>query len=412
VLVGTAIVLTGVNLRTAVNSVGPVLQEIEQGLGVSSAAAGVITTLPVLCFAALGFAGPPLAARYRDGHVLAAALLAMVLGLLGRAAAGSFWLFVLGTVAAMAGGALGNVLLPGLVKRYFPGRTGLLVSAYGTAMAIGGTLASGATAAIADRIGPGGWRWALGIWAALALVAVVPWLAVPARPGASAGTHTAVRMRTLLHSRLTWSMVLMFGLQAMQAYVIIGWTAQYLRDQGMSAASAGLLVGLNAVIAIPVNAIVPPLAVRQGLQRPLLVSCVCCYLAGWTGLATVPLTATWLWATLLGLGLGTFAMVLTLMGLRARTPESTAALSTVVQGGGYLLAAVGPLLVGVLRGATGGYTGMFVLVYVGVVLLLITGWTVCRERYVDDELPTPGGADSEPDIEVAGTEPPVTVRKR
>jgi CP family cyanate transporter-like MFS transporter len=415
-LVATAIVLTGLNLRTAVNSVGPVLQEIEHGLGVSSTAAGVITTLPVLCFAALGFAGPPLAARFRDGHVLAAALLLMAVGLVGRAAAGSFALFVLGTVAAMTGGALGNVLLPGLVKRYFPGRTGLLVSAYGTAMAIGGTLASGATAAIAARIGEDGWRWALGVWAVPALVAVVPWLAVPARPGASAGTHTAVRMRALLRSRLAWSMVLVFGLQAMQAYVIIGWTAQYLRDQGMSAASAGLLVGLNAVIAIPVNAIVPPLAVRQRLQRPLLVGCICCYLAGWTGLAAAPLTATWLWVSLLGLGLGTFAMILTLMGLRARTPESTAALSTVTQGGGYLLAAVGPLLVGVLRGTTGGYTGMFVLVYVGVVLLLVAGWAVCRERYVDDEVPGlvsgARGATGEPVVEAAGTEPAVTLPER
>jgi CP family cyanate transporter-like MFS transporter len=412
-LVATAIVLTGVNLRTAVNSVGPVLQEIEQGLGVSSAAAGVITTLPVLCFAALGFAGPPLAARYRDGHVLAAALLAMVVGLVGRAAAGSFWLFLLGTVAAMTGGALGNVLLPGLIKRYFPGRTGLLVGAYGTAMAIGGALASGATAAIAARIGAGGWRWALGVWAALALIAVVPWLAVPARPGASADTHTAVPMGPMLRTRLAWSMLVMFGVQAMQGYVIIGWTAQYLRDQGMSAASAGLLVGLNAVIAIPVNAVIPPFAVRQRLQRPLLVACVCCYLGGWTGLAVAPLTATWLWVTLLGLGLGTFAMGLTLLGLRTRTPESTAALSTVVQGGGYLVAALGPLLVGVLRGATGGYTGMFVLAYVGVAVLLVTGWAVCRERYVEDELPAAAGTtESGPDVEMAGDEPPVALPAR
>jgi MFS transporter, CP family, cyanate transporter len=113
--------------------------------------------------------------------------------------------------------------------------------------------------------------------------------------------------------------------------------------------------------------------------------------------------------SLLGLGLGTFAMVLTMMGLRARTPESTAALSTVVQGGGYLLAAVGPLLVGVLRGATGGYTGMFVLVYAGVVLLLVTGWTVCRERYVDDELPGAQDVSRGPEVEVAGAEPLVTV---
>lgn len=410
-LIGTAIVLTGFNLRTAVNSVGPVLQEIETGLGVSSALAGVITTLPVLCFAALGFAGPPLAARFRDGHVLAAALLAMTVGLIGRAVADSFALFAVGTLAAMAGGALGNVLLPALIKRYFPRRTGLLVSAYGTAMAIGGAFASGATAAIAERLGGDGWRWALGVWAVFAVVAALPWLAVPARPVSAVGAPPAVRMRTLLRSRLAWSMVLMFGLQAMQAYVIIGWTAQYLRDQGMSAATAGLLVGLNAVIAIPVNALIPPLAVRQQLQRPLLVACICCYLVGWTGLAAAPLTATWLWVVLLGVGLGTFAMVLTLLGLRARTAESTAALSTVVQGCGYVLAGVGPLLVGVLRGLTGGYTGMFVMVYIGVALLLITGWVVCRERYVDDELPrssrTGSAAGTTTGVEVAGTEAPV-----
>jgi CP family cyanate transporter-like MFS transporter len=411
-LVVGAIVLTGLNLRTAVNSVGPVLAEIEQGLGVSSALAGVITTLPVLCFAALGFAGPPLAARFRDGHVLAAAMVAMALGLVGRAAAGSFTVFVLGTVAAMAGGALGNVLLPGLVKRYFPHRTGALVSAYSTAMAIGGALAAGSTAAIAEQVGDGGWRWALGIWAAFALVAALPWLFVPARPGSSRPAHTAVRMRSLVHSRLAWTMAVMFGLQAMQAYVIVGWVAQYLRDQGMTASTAGLLVGLNAVIVIPVNAVVPPLTVRQHLQRPLLVGFLCCYVVGWTGLALVPLTATWLWVSLLALGMGTFAMVLTLMGLRARTPESTAALSTVTQGAGYLLAGVGPLLVGVLRGLTGGYTGMFVLVYIGVALLLVTGWRVCRERYVDDELPDrPGSTASRPlTVEVAGAEPPVTVR--
>ncbi len=129
-LVGTAIVLTGLNLRTAVNSVGPVLQEIQHGLGISSGLTGLVTSLPVICFAVIGFSGPLLTARFRDGHVLAGALLAMAAGLVVRATAGTFWLFVVGTVLAMVGGALGNVLLPSLVKRYFPTRTGLLVGAY------------------------------------------------------------------------------------------------------------------------------------------------------------------------------------------------------------------------------------------------------------------------------------------
>ncbi|MGY1745749.1 CynX/NimT family MFS transporter [Blastococcus sp. SYSU D00695] len=412
-LVGTAIVLTALNLRTAVNSVGPVLEEIEQGLDISSGAAGLITTMPVLCFALIGFAGPPLAARYRDGHVLAGALLAMAAGLVVRALAGSFPLFLLGTVLAMVGGALGNVLLPSLVKRYFPDRTGLLVGAYSAAMAVGGATASVAAAPIAAAGGTDGWRWSLGVWALLAVVAAVPWLAVPARPGASRGAHAAVRMRSLARSPLALALAVFFGLQAMQAYVIIGWSAQYLRDSGLSAATAGLMLALNTAVVIPVNALVPALTVRPRLQRPMLLAFMACYVAGWGGLWAAPTAAPWLWMSLLALGMGTFAMVLTLMGLRARTPETTAALSTVAQGWGYLLAGAGPLLVGVLRGSSGSYTGMFLVVLAGVAGLTATGWLVTRQRYVDDEVPGWARAGHCDDVlEVAGAEPPVTAHVR
>jgi CP family cyanate transporter-like MFS transporter len=161
-LVAAAIVLTGLNLRTAVNSVGPVLEEIQSGLGLSSGMAGLVTTMPVICFAALGFAGPPLSARFRDAHVLAGGLLAMAAGLVLRATAGSFWLFLLGTVVAMTGGALGNVLLPSLVKRWFPTRTGLLVGAYSMALSLGGAVAAWLPQQIVAATGADGWRWASG----------------------------------------------------------------------------------------------------------------------------------------------------------------------------------------------------------------------------------------------------------
>jgi MFS transporter, CP family, cyanate transporter len=409
-LIAVAIVLTGFNLRTAVNSIGPVLEEIENGLGISSGLAGLVTSMPVLCFAAIGFAGPPLAARFRDGHVLAGALLTMAAGLVVRAVAGAFWVFLVGTVLAMAGGALGNVLLPSLVKRYFPQRTGLLIGAYSTAMAAGGAVASVSAAPIAAAAGADGWRWALGIWAVLALVAVLPWLAVPARPGASRGAHTAVRMRSLVRSPMALALAVFFGMQSTQAYVVLGWTAQYLRDSGLSPAVAGLLLGVNTVVVIPLNAVVPLLVVRAHLQRPLLVGFVACYVVGYLGLWLAPTSVPWLWMCVLALGLSTFPMVLTLIGLRARTPETTAALSTFVQGWGYLLAAGGPLLVGVLRGVTGGYTGMFVVVLVGVAVLLGTGWLATRQRYVDDEVPGWASDAHHGDlVEVAGTEPPVTV---
>ena len=413
-LIGVAIVLTGLNLRTAVTSIGPVLQELEDGLAISSGLAGLVTTMPVICFAAIGFAGPGLSARFRDSHVLSAALVAMASGLVLRAVAPSFWLFLAGTVLAMVGGALGNVLLPSLVKRYFPGRTGLLVGAYSAAMSIGATVAAVSTAPIAAAVGADGWRWALGVWAVPAVIAAVPWLFVRARSGASRATHGAVRMRDLRHSRMALALMVFFGIQGLEAYIVIGWAAQYLRDVGLSAATAGLLLGLNQVIGIPLSALVPSLTVRHRLQRLLLVTFMACYAVGWTGLWAAPRTMPWLWMAFLAVAMASFPMVLTLIGLRARTPETTAALSTYVQSWGYIIAGAGPLLVGVLRGVTGGYEPMFVLVLAGVVVLTWTGWLITRERYADDEVnrfvPAWSSAGHCDDVlETAGAEAPVSV---
>jgi CP family cyanate transporter-like MFS transporter len=422
-LIGIAIVLTGLNLRTAVTSIGPVLPEIEDGLRISSGLAGLVTTMPVLCFAAIGFAGPALSARFRDSHVLAGALLSMAAGVVLRAVAGTFWLFLVGTVLAMVGGALGNVLLPSLVKRYFPQRTGALVGAYSTAMAAGATIAAVSTAPIAAAAGENGWRWGLGVWAIAALVAVLPWFAVPARAGSSRGTHAAVRLRDLRHSRMAVVLMVFFGVQGLEAYVIIGWSASYLRDMGISAAAAGLLLGLNQLIGIPLSALVPPLTVRPRLQRALLLAFMACYVVGWLGLWLAPRTLTWLWMSILAVAMASFPMVLTLLGLRARTPETTAALSTFVQSWGYVISGAGPLLVGILLGATGSYVPMFVLVLAGVVVLTATGWAVTRERFVDDEVnrfvPSWSSAEDRDDVGthvdvradrvliVAGDEPPV-----
>jgi CP family cyanate transporter-like MFS transporter len=410
-LVGVAIVLTALNLRTAVTSVGPVLEELQAGLGLSSGQAGLVTTMPVLCFALIGFAASPLTARFRDGHVLAGALLAMAVGLVGRALAGSFWLFLVGTAVAMVGGALGNVMLPSLVKKWFPRRTGLLVGAYSAALSLGGAVAAASAAPIESAVGgDDGWRWALGVWAILALVSALPWLGVPAFSTAKAGART-VRLRTYARSPLAIALAVFFGLQSLEAYVVIGWSAQYLRDSGLSAATAGLLLAINSFGVIPLNAVIAPLTVRPGAQRPLLVVFIVCYVVGWLGLWSAPTTVPWLWMVLLAVGMGSFPMVLALIGMRARTPETTAGLSTVAQGWGYLLAAAGPLLVGVLHGATGGYDGMFVLVLAGVAGLAVSGWLITRNRFVDDELhlAAPAHRDAEDLIEVAGADAPVTV---
>ncbi|WP_456599960.1 MFS transporter [Blastococcus sp. SYSU DS0616] len=410
-LMAVAIVLTALNLRTAVTSVGPVLEELERGLGISSGLAGVITTMPVLCFALIGFTGPALSARYRDAHVLAGALVAMTVGLGLRSLAEAFPVFLAGTALAMAGGALGNVMLPGLVKRHFPGRTGPLIGAYSTAMGLGATLAAVTSQPIADVAEGEGWRWALVVWALPALVAAGVWLALPAAPDVSREGHTAVRMRALVHSPTAMAITAFFGVQALQAYVVIGWSAQYLRDSGLSAATAGLLLGLNSVVGLPLSAVIPSLTVRPRLQRPLLLLFIACYVTGWVGLWTAPTVAPWLWMVLIAVGMGTFSMVLTLIGLRARTPETVSALSTVSQSIGYVIAGAGPLLVGVLRGVTGSYDGMFVIALTGVAVLAVAGWIATRQVFVDDEVErtvpgwSPAGRSTEV-LESAGVEVP------
>ena len=167
------------------------------------------------------------------------------------------------------------------------------------------------------------------------------------------------------------------------------------------------------MIGIPLSAVVPALTVRPRAQRPLLFGFLACYAVGWIGLWAAPRTAPWLWMIVLSVAMACFPMILTLIGLRARTPETTAALSTFVQSWGYIISAVGPLLVGVLLGATGSYTGMFVLVLAGVVVLAVTGWFMTRERYVDDEVNrfVPGWSSTghcDDVLESAGAEPPVS----
>jgi CP family cyanate transporter-like MFS transporter len=385
-LLVVALVLTGVNLRTAVTSVGPVLDELERGLGLGSALAGVLTTLPVLAFAALGAITPSIAGRIGERRTLAAGLVLMASGLAVRAVAGSAAVFLLMSVLALVGGAMGNVLLPALVKRHFPDRIGVMTAVYTTALAIGTTAAAGLTVPVSQLGGAEGWRLGLGVWALLAAVAVLPWLALlrgDVRRGTPRGDHRAT---ALVRSPLAWALAVYFGSQSLQAYVAFGWYAQLYRDAGLSAQRAGLLVAFIAALSIPTSMVMPAWAARMRSQRPLILLLVAMYAVSYAGLLAAPRSAPWLWAALSGLGAAAFPLALTLIGMRTRTPATTAALSAFAQSIGYLLAGTGPLLVGVLYGATGGWGWPFALMWVALAAMLVSGWVVGRERYVEDDL--------------------------
>jgi len=298
-LIVVAVLTLAFNLRPTAISIGPQLREISESLPLSGAEAGLLTTLPVLCFAGFGVLAPGLAARVGLHRAMWMSLLMMVGGQAIRAVADSASGFLTATTLALAGLAAANVLLPSLVKRHFPDRIGLLSAAYSTALATGVAVASFATVPIAEASGqPEGWRWGLGIWALTAVVAVPAWLMLAARdrPVAvgSAGVAT-ITIRDVGRTRVGWILAAFFGLQALQAYAIFGWLPTIYIDAGYSPATAGAFLGIATSVGIPLAFILPAYAARHGRPIGMMIVIVLSCLAGYVGLLIAPTTTPWLW---------------------------------------------------------------------------------------------------------------------
>ncbi|MEV6152280.1 MFS transporter [Nonomuraea sp. NPDC052129] len=377
------IVLAALNLRTAVTSVGPLLDQLAGALGMSSVGTGLLTTLPVLAFATVGAVTPTLARRVGEHRLLLLALVTLGVGLLVRSLVGSAPVFLLSSAVALSGGAVGNVLIPTLIKRHFPGRTGIMTTVYTVALAVGTMLAAAATVPIERASGD--WHIALGVWAALAAVAVIPWLALlRSEPERRIGQEDA-GIRRLVRSKLAWMVAIYFGTQSMIAYIMFGWLATILTDGGYTTGQAGLLLGVFTALSIPVSILVPVLASRFRDQRPVVVGLVACYSIGFAGLWLAPISTAAVWVTFVAIGMGSFPLALMMLALRTRTPETTAALSAFGQSAGYLIAGAGPLLVGVLHQMTGGWTLPYALMFAVLVVQLLTGLYAGRNRYLEDE---------------------------
>ncbi|GLW13032.1 MFS transporter [Microtetraspora sp. NBRC 13810] len=378
------IVLAALNLRTGVTSIGPVLDQITAALGLNGFTTGLLTTLPVLCFATFGALTPAAARRIGEHRLLLLSLVVLCAGLVIRVTVDSAVVFLVTSVVALAGGAVGNVLIPTLVKRHFPARTGVMTTVYTTALATGTMLAAAATVPI-EQVSGGDWHLALGVWGALAAVAALPWLVLLRSEPARDTGRGDMGPRLLVRSRLAWSMAAYFGTQSMVAYIMFGWLAQMLLDRGYTAGGAGLVLAVFTGLGIPVSLVVPSIAGRFADQRPAVVVFVAFYVVGLTGLWLAPGGTAWIWAMFVGVGMGSFPLALTMLALRTRGAEATAALSAFGQSVGYLMAGAGPLLIGVLYAATGGWTAPFVLLFAIVVAQLGFGWYVGADRYLEDE---------------------------
>lgn len=381
VLLTVAVVLTALNLRPAITSVGPLLGDMRESLGVTALWAGVLTTLPGLCFAAAGLSAPWLAARLGLFRAIAAALVVLTAGLLVRVVDGPY-VVIGGTLVATAGIALINVLIPVVIKGSFPAQVGLMTGIYTAALQGGGALGSAFTPTLDDTLG--GWRPALAAWAVLAGVALLVWVAATRRERGDSGALDAPARggRSLLRSRLAWVITAFFGCQSFLAYVVMGWLPQVFIDNGMSKSDAGLLLGLISVIAVPVSIVIAPMAARRPSQSLWIVGLGVIGIAGVLGLMIAPAAAPLLWSVLLGLGMSVFSLALTVIALRSRTAEDTARLSGMVQGFGYLLAGLGPFLFGLLHDITGGWTGPWILLLAVYLVQLVMGGLAGRNRYV------------------------------
>jgi CP family cyanate transporter-like MFS transporter len=392
-LAGRGLVLLGIavlafNLRPAAVSVGPVLDEIRDGLDMSGAEAGILTSLPVVAFAVFGAAAPWLAGRFGVHRLTLAALVGVAVGLLGRSRVDDVPAFLALSLLALAGMATANVLLPSLVRLHFPDRVGTVTAVYTTALAVGLTAASVLTVPVSEQYD--GWRTGLAVWAAVAAVAVLPWLALvrhDRRTGRDqVDEHPSLTLRQVGRTRLGRLMAAFFALQSLQAYAIFGWFAAIFRDSGFSGTTAGLLLGVVTGVSIPLGFLVPALAGRLTNVAPLVVTLFACYPIGYVGMILAPHDGAVVWAVLIGVAIGTFPLILVLIPLRARTPPGTAALSGFTQSVGYLAAAIGPFAVGVVHDATGDWTLPLVLLLALSLPLLPVGLAVSKPVYVEDQI--------------------------
>ena len=377
-----ALVVLALSLRVPISSLGGVLSEVQDTLNLSTATAGLLTTLPVLFFAAVGLGAARAISRVGLHRATIAVLLVMTTASLFRATTSRPVVFIAATALLLAAIAVGNVLLPALAKRHYPHRLASVSSLYGAAVIGGSSL--GALAAGVLSSGPG-WRAALLATAAVPLVGVLLWAPTLRRDRGVVTAQVHLPVTSMLRSRRAWALAGCFGLVCAQAYAQLGWFPAILVDSGSSTAHAAAMLTVLTAAGIPTILALPVLVRLLGHAGAMVLFGVATA-TGWLGLLLGPSSLTPLWAVLIGIGAGSFAWTMTMIGLHARSPAGAAGLSSFTQGIGFLLAAVGPFGVGILHQVTGTWTAAMVLMLVAGLLLAVAGIVVSRPWVVEDEV--------------------------
>jgi CP family cyanate transporter-like MFS transporter len=376
----TALLIAAVNLRLTVAAVPPVLNQIRHTTGLSSAGAGLLTGVPVFCFGLVALASPRLMRRFSMGPLLSLTLVAVLAGVLVRLLPATLPLF-LGTVLLGSGIAVGNVLIPSLIKRDFPTQRVLMTALYSVALAGGVTLAAGLTVPIEHAIGQG-WRIVIALWGAFAALALLLWTRHVRAEAAVHDTSHGTPIPGLWRDPLAWCVSGFMGLQSFGFYATLSWLPTIAESHGLSATHAGWLLSL-ASFAGMVGALIAPSFERRIPRASVAVAlCVGACAVGYTGLLVAP-GLVFVWCIVFGFGQGA-PLALALGYIVGRAPDShhAAHLSTMAQSVGYLIASAAPFAMGALHGATGSWNLPIVMLLVSLVPMLLTGLVASQNRYV------------------------------
>ncbi|WP_057914711.1 CynX/NimT family MFS transporter [Peribacillus muralis] len=378
------IILIGANLRAPLTSVGPLVTSIRDALGISNALSGSLTTLPLLSFALLSPFAPRMARRFGMELTLFASLILLTLGIVIRSIGGVPTLFI-GTILIGLSIAIGNVLLPSLIKHNFARNIGLMTGIYAVSMNLCGAMASGISIPIASSSGMG-WVGALGCWGILSLITVFFWMPQIRRP---LKRHKDVqntqkhKSMNLWRSGLAWQITFFMGLQSFIFYTVITWMPEILEQKGLNADEAGWMLSIMQLAVIPITFIVPILAGRLQSQRILVIPPALFLIVGIFGILYGSELFIPVCMMLIGVGVGTiFSLSMMFFSLRTRSTHEATELSGMAQSFGYLLAAVGPVLFGWMHDITHSWTAPLFMLIVVSAIIFVVGLRAGKNEYV------------------------------
>ena len=376
------VILVGANLRVPLTSAGALVSFIRDDFGISNALAGAITTLPLIAFALLSPFAPKLAGKFGMERTIGISLVLLFAGILIRSAGGIELLFF-GTLLIGLAIAIGNVLMPGIVKMNFPLQIGLMTGLYAIVMNVFGALGSGLSIPIASS-GNFGWTGSLLVWGVLTLVTIVIWLPQLKKSRPAENSSVQATSGSLMCSSLAWKITLFMGAQSLIFYTLITWLPTILTANGYDIHLAGWGVFIFQFASIPFTFIIPVIADKMKNQVLIALAASGMIIVGILGLLAGLTQLTLLWIILLGMGNGSaFSLSMMFFTLRTKDGYQAAELSGMAQSFGYLLAAFGPVLVGGLQDITGSWTLPLLLVTLAAAVMLITGIAAGKNRQVN-----------------------------